>query len=76
MDPKVLELLRKFCLLCQEEEEEEDCGQGFGEDESLLPPLQTNDEIGVPSQKTEGKGLDVFLPNGLADPLGMELLEL
>ena len=32
----------------------------------------------LPSQQTEDEGLaqNVILPNGLADPLGMELLEL
>ena len=76
VDPKVLGLLKKFCLLCQEEKEEKDCGQSFGEDESQLPPLQTKDKIEVPSQKTGGKSLDVFFLNGLANLLGIKLLKL
>ena len=42
----------------------------------MLPPLPTKDEIEVPLKKTEGKGLDVFLLNGLVNPLDIELLEL
>ena len=75
VDLKVLGLLRKFCLICQEEEKEEDCGQDFDENKSLLLPLQTKDEIKVPLQKTGGESLDVLLPNGLADLLGIKFLE-
>ena len=48
----------------QEEEEEEDCGQGFGEDESLLPPLRTKDEILVPSQKLKVGSLLAAIAKG------------
>ena len=44
--------------------------------ETWLPSWQIKDEILVPSQMTESEGLDMLLLNGLADPLGMELLKL
>lgn len=53
VDPKVLGLLKKFCLFCQEEEEKEDCSQSFGKNKSLLLLLQTKDEIEIPLQKIE-----------------------
>ena len=78
MESKDLGLLRQVCLPRREKEEEENCGQGFGEDESLLPPLRTKGKSLVPLQWTEVEGLtqNLILPNGLADPLGIELLEL
>lgn len=60
----------------QKEEEEKNCDQGFGKNESLLPLLKTKDKIEVPLQKTKGKGLDMLILNELADPLDMEFLEL
>ena len=78
--PKKLELLKQVCLPCQEEEEEE---------EGLRPRLwwvrvsaaaaadEGQDSVAIAKVKGQRtRGLDVILLNGLADPLGMELLEL